>query len=214
MKKLIFSLLLAFVSVFTVNAQSFELHQSYNDSKSAWGQSRLIAEYFWTSENGKWNVFSWNSFSENGISGLLYGEYMLGKNFYIHPEVRMNRGNFKYEDITPQIGIAYLIPWENGADIYLTPKYSYNDICGSKHDLQFSVNSSYENDHVYYEGYLDTNWIDAMNIFTEQKAYYKLTKNFQIGAAVVFNSTTYYKSEKGENSSLIQPYLSLRVALY
>lgn len=210
MRKLLFVICLFFVGI-TAQAQSFELHQSYNDDKSAWGQSRLIAEYFWTSENGKWNVFSWNSFSENSINGLLYGEYAIGKGFYIHPEVRMNRGNFDYKDITPQLGIAWLIPWKNGPDIYLTPKWSYNDICETKHDLQFSVNSSYETDKVYYEGYLDTNWFDALNVFTEQKAYYKLTQNFQLGACVVFNSTSVYS---GGGEAHCQPYLSLRVALY
>lgn len=208
MKKL-FVILFALISALTVSAQSFELHQSYNDDDSAWGKTRLIAEYFWTSENGKWNVFSWNSFSESSINGLLYGEYQFAKNLYAHAEVRMNEGNYEYKTITPQVGLAYLIPWKNGPDIYLTPKYSYNDI--TKHDIQFSVNSSYETKAIYYEGYLDSNWIDALNIFTEQKAYYKITPNIQLGACVVLNSTTDYKH--GGNAH-IQPYASVRIALY
>ena len=211
MKRLL-SIVFALVCALTISAQSFELHQSYNDDDSAWSKTRLLAEYFWTSENGKWNVFSWNSFSESSINGLLYGEYKFIDNFYIHPEVRMNAGNYEYKTVTPQVGIAYLIPWNNGPDIYLTPKYSYNDICGAKHDLQFSINSSYETNAIYYEGYFDSNWIDALNIFTEQKAYFKVTKNFQLGAAVVFNSTTDYHG--GEGNAHCQPYLSVRVALY
>ena len=50
-----------------------------------------------------------------------------------------------------------------------------------------------------------------MNVFAEQKAYFKVTKNFQVGAAVVFNSITDYKNG-GE--AHCQPYLSVRVALY
>ena len=200
----------ALVCALTISAQSFELHQSYNDNESAWGKTRLISEYFWTSENGNWNVFSWNSFSENSLNALLYGEYKFIDNFYIHPEVRVNAGTFEYKTITPQIGIAYLIPWNNGPDIYLTPKYSYNDIV--KNDIQFSINSSYETNAIYYEGYIDTNWIEALNVFAEQKAYFKVTKNLQIGAAVVFNSTTDY--DGGEGITHCQPYLSFRVALY
>lgn len=210
MKRLL-SIVFALVCALTINAQSFELHQSYNDDESVWGKTRLIAEYFWTSENNKWNVFSWNSFSESGINGLLYGEYQFIRNLYAHAEVRMDKGNYEYKTITPQIGVAYLIPWKNGPDIYLTPKYSYDGICEAKHDIQFSVNSSYETDAFYYEGYLDTNWIDALNVFAEQKAYFKITKNFQLGANVVFNSTTNYK-HGGE--AHCQPYLSVRVALY
>ena len=189
-----------------IGAQSFELHQSYNDSKSAWGKTRLLVEYFWTSEDSKWNVFSWNSFSETGISGLLYGEYKLGGNFYVHPEVRVNNGNFKYTTITPQIGIAWLIPWSGGPDVYLTPKFSHNDICASKNDFQFSINSSFETNHFYYEGYLDTNWIKEVSLFTEQKAFYKITKEIQFGLAAVFNAS--------KENTHIQPYITARVALY
>lgn len=205
MKKLIITLVVTFIGL-TANAQSFELHQSYDDSKSAWGQSRLLVEYFWTSENGKWNVFSWNSYSKNGISALLYGEYQFAKNLYIHPEVRVNNGNFEYTTITPQIGLAWLIPWSGGPDIYLTPKFSHNDICASKNDFQFSINSSYESTHFYYEGYIDTNWIKEVSLFAEQKAYYKFTKNLQLGLAAVVTSVP--------GQTHCQPYITARVALY
>ena len=42
------------------NAQSFQYHQGY-DFKSKSSAQQFIADFFWTSENGKWNVFSWNS---------------------------------------------------------------------------------------------------------------------------------------------------------
>lgn len=212
MKKFIFSLVMALMTVISVNAQSFQLHQSYNDDNSTWGSTRFITDYFWTSPNEKVNVFSWNSFSKNGISALLYGEYQIGKsNFYAHGEVRAQMGNFDYETVTPEVGFAYLIPWNNGPAIYVTPKYVYNDVYFSKHDIEVSINSSYENDKVYYEGYIDTNWIKGASLFTEQKAYYKLTKNFQIGACVVGRVGKEYNG--GEVDSNVQPYLSVRVAL-
>ena len=205
MKKLIV-LLSVMVYSLTIGAQSFELHQTYKDSKSEWGKTRLLVEYFWTSEDGNWNVFSWNNFSENGLSGLLYGEYKVRGNLYIHPEIRVNNGTFEYTTITPQLGIAWLIPWSGGPDIYLTPKFSHNDICASKNDFQFSVNSSYETDHFYYEGYIDTNWIKEASLFAEQKAYYKITRNLQIGAAAVVSAVP--------GQTHCQPYISARVALY
>lgn len=213
MKKFIITLMIAFTAILSANAQSFQLHQSYNDDNTTWGTTRLISDYFWTSENGKWNVFSWNSYSQKGISGLLYGEYALGETgLYAHAEVRAQFGNFEYKTITPEIGLAYLIPWENGAAIYLTPKYVYNDVYFSEHDFQFSVNSSYENDYLYYEGYLDTSWVKGMSIFTEQKAYYKITDNFQIGACLVGSVSKYY--DFGDTFAHLQPYVSLRISLY
>ena len=220
MKKFILSFIFAFTAIFSINAQSFQIHQSYNDNKSAWGSTRLISDYFWVSDNGKWNVFSWNSFSQNGISGLLYGERQINEtNFFVHAEVRAQFGNFEYSTITPEIGFAYLIPWEGGASIYVTPKYVYNDVYFNKHDFQLSINSSYENDYVYYEGYFDTNWVKAMSFFTEQKGYYKITENFQIGVCVVADGyrakiSDFLGADIISTRAHIQPYLSLRVSLY
>lgn len=212
MKKFITVLVLC-LSCFVMKAQSFELHQSYNDDKSAWGMTRLISEYFYTSESGDVNVFSWNSFSQNGISALLYGEYLLGSNIFIHGEVRAQFGNFEYKTITPEIGFAYLLPIPcDGLGIYLTPKYVYNDVYLSKHDFEFSINSSYEDDMFYYEGYFDSNWVKGVSFFTEQKVYYKFTPNFQLGFALVANGSKEYGVDEG--TAHIQPYVSLRVALY
>lgn len=211
MKKFIITLVLALVAVAS-NAQSFQLHQSYDDNQSAWGSTRLISDYFWTSGEGRWNVFSWNSFSQNGISGLLYGECAIGESgLYAHAEVRTQLGNFDYNRITPELGFAYLV-WAPGLSVYFTPKYVYNDVYFSKHDFQFSVNSSYENDWVYYEGYLDTSWVKGFNLFTEQKVYYKLTDNFQLGLCLVANATRLYDFNEGFGH--LQPYVSLRVSLY
>ena len=212
MKKIIAVLVLG-LSCMVMNAQSFELHQSYNDDNSAWGSTRLISEYFWVSDNEGVNVFSWNSFSQNGISALLYGEYLLYDNLFLHGEVRVQLGNFEYNTITPEIGFAYLLPLGlAGPSIYITPKYVYNDVYCAKHDFQMSINSAYENDYVYYEGYFDTNWVKGVSFFTEQKAYYKIAPNFQIGLAVVANGTKVYDLDI--HNAHIQPYFSIRVALY
>lgn len=209
MKKFILGLALAISASLSVSAQSLELHQSYDDKNSAMGMTRLIASYYWTSNNEQWNVFSWNSFSQKGISALAYGEWFVGKNIYLHGEVRVNYGNFEYKTCTPQIGFAYLLPLNNGLNVFLTPKYSYNDI--AKHDLQFSINSSFENKYAYYEGYIDTNFINQFNIFAEQKGFYKLTKNLQLGACLVFNAG---KDYHGNGFAHVQPYLAFRLGLY
>ena len=212
MKKFIIALVLAFTTMI-VNAQSFELHQSYNDKNTAWGTTRLLAEYFYTNESGSVNVFSWNSFSQTGISALLYAEYLLGSGIFLHGEVRAQFGNFEYKTATPEVGIAYLLPIPcGGLGIYLTPKYVYNDVYLSKNDFEFSINSSYENAYVYYEGYLDSNYVGGFNLFTEQKVYYKLTPHFQLGISAVANATKLYNDTPGQGH--IQPYITARIGLY
>lgn len=228
MKKFIFSLIMAFVSVLSVNAQSIEFHQSYgsNSDNTPYSATRVIASYFWTSKNEKMNLFTWNAFDKNAVNTLLYTEHQIGKsNFYVHPEVRFDywygATNDNGYDFKPMFGFAYLIPWKNGAAIYLTPKImtSYDNMGNgwTNPDLQFSINSSYENDKVYYEGYIDTNWFghtcgaeNTIGIFTEQKAYYKITNNFQLGGAVVFAAGKLAPTTK---SAFVQPYLSFRVAM-
>lgn len=235
MKKFIFSLIMAFVTVFTVNAQSIEFHQSYvsDNDNSPYAATRVIASYFYTSKNEKMNLFTWNAFDKNATNTLLYTEHKIGKsNFYVHPEIRFDYwhglGEGNAYDFKPQLGVSYLIPWEKGPAIYLTPKImttycnKTDDGAGtvkgwSNPDLQFSINTSYENDKVYYEGYIDTNWfghtVDAketVGIFTEQKAYYKMTNNFQIGGSVVFAAGKLAPNTEG---AYIQPYISFRVAM-
>lgn len=200
MKKLFF-ILVTLVASLAVNAQSIQLHQSYNDNKSTWGNTRLIVDFFWSNDNI--NVFSWNTGNETGMSNLLYAEFKVAKNLYIHPEIRTQFNKFSYNSCTPQIGIAYRLPI-NSVDVYLTPKYSHNDIYAAKDDIQVSVNSSYDSNKVYYEGYLDTNYINDFNLFAEQKAYYKITDNFQIGGCAVVSYG---------NEFHVQPYASLRVQL-
>lgn len=235
MKKFIFSLIMAFVSMLSVNAQSIEFHQSYgsDSDNTPYGASRVIASYFWTSKNEKMNLFTWNAFDRNATNTLLYTEHQIGKsNFYVHPEVRFDYwygyGTCSAYDFKPQLGFAYLIPWENGPAIFLTPKimttYANKNDAGAgtvkgwtNPDLQFSVNTSYENDKVYYEGYIDTNWfghtagaVKTIGLFAEQKAYYKITEHFQLGASVVVAAGKLAPTTEG---GFVQPYLSFRVSM-
>lgn len=228
MKKFIFSLIMAFVSVLSVNAQSIEFHQSYgsDSDNTPYGATRVIASYFYTSKNEKMNLFTWNSFDRNATNTLIYTEHQIGKsNFYVHPEVRFDywygATNSNSYDFKPQLGVAYLIPWKKGPAVYLTPKImtTYDNMGNgwTNPDLQFSVNTSYENDKVYYEGYIDTNWFGHTNgsesivgLFSEQKAYYKMTDHFQIGGSVVVAAGKLAPTTEG---GFVQPYLSFRVAM-
>lgn len=210
MKKLVLSIFVALTSVISTSAQSIELHQSYgSDSPNApYLATRIIASYFWSNE--KMNFFTWNSFDRGATNTLLYTEHQIGKsNFYIHPEVRFDYwygpDNDNAYDTKPQIGLSYLIP---GTGIYLTPKatITYDKITGwSNPDLQFSINSSYDNSKIYYEGYIDTEWFNGVGLFTEQKAYYKMTDKFQIGASVVVSV--------GKDIFFAQPYFSIKTNL-
>ena len=219
MKRLLITFAIALFAI-AANAQSFQYHQGY-DFKSQSATQKFIVDFFWTSENGKWNVFSWNNLGVNynatvpgstDATALLYAEYKLGNsNFYLHPEVRLNTWCENYY----QFGFAYLLPFENLA-IYLTPKFSYHD----RPDFQFSINSSYENEWFYHEGYFDTDWIPAtplpgapdtgfcMGYWTEQKFYYKVFKNFHFGVNLMLGGDT------KNGLSVCAPMFVARVSLY
>lgn len=225
MKKFILGLVMAIMSMVTVNAQSIEFHQSYGSTEDypAYAATRVIASYFWVSKNEKMNLFTWNAFDRNATNTLLYTEHRFGKsNWYFHPEVRFNywygSDNENNYDFIPQLGIAYAINCPNGLSIYLTPKVmmAYNNIdkWASQADLQFSINTSYEGSKLYYEGYIDTNWISkegqSVGLFMEQKGYYKLSDHLQVGGALVMAAG---KATANDNHFSIQPYLSFRLAL-
>lgn len=196
MKKFITSIILALVAIVSVNAQSIQYHQGY-DFKAKAPSQKFLVDFFWSNDN--WNVFSWNNFGVNydaaipgstDATSLLYVERRIGNsNFFVHPEVRLNTWCENYY----QIGFAYQLPFENLA-IYLTPKYSYHN----RHDFQFSINSSYENDWLYYEGYFDSDWVykqpltgeNIIGFFTEQKAFYKATENFHFGINLMVGGET------------------------
>ena len=234
MKKVILSIVFALIAVLSINAQSIEFHQSY-DSKSdnaAYKPTRVIGSYFWTSPDESMNVFSWNSFDRNGVGTLLYFEKSINNsNWFIHPEIRFDYSydgsESKGYDIKPQIGVAYLIPWTSGPQIYLTPKVMmmWDDANRwSKPDFQFSINSSYESSKVYYEGYIDMNTFNlgrhdhnvskgSFSVFAEEKGYYKLNDKIGVGACVVFSSNTPYGQSDSDGFAFCQPYLSFRIAM-
>lgn len=220
MKKFITSIILALVAVMSLNAQSFQWHQSY-PSDDGMPNQKYIADYFWTSANGKFNVFSWNEFQvakDDFVAGtaLLYGEYQLGKsNFYLHEEVRL----FTHSNNFYMTGFAYLLPFKNqNLGVYLTPMYAWHGF----HDFQFSINSSYDSEKFYYEGFFDSNWIGkeytldgltpvektviAPSCYTEQKFYYKLNEMFQVGTNLAFAASS--------AGVVFRPYLVLRVQLF
>lgn len=220
---------MAFASFVSVNAQSIEFHQSYgsSDDNAPYAATRVIASHFWVNEGGTMNLFTWNAFDRNATNTLLYTEHQIGKsNFYFHTEIRFDywygASNDNSYDFKPMLGFAYLIPWEKGPSIYLTPKIMTTYDSNSKWsnpDLQFSINTAFEGDKVYYEGYIDTNWFGhvkdctdskTIGIFTEQKAYYKVTEKMQLGGSVVFAAG---KLAPNMNNAFIQPYLSFRVVL-
>lgn len=227
MKKFIFGLVMAFISVLSVSAQSIEFHQSYapKSDNAPYAATRVIASHFWTSKNEKMNLFTWNAIDRNATNTVLYTEHQIGKsNFYVHPEVRFDYWygceNSNSYDFKPMVGVAYLLPIKNGPAIYVTPKVmtTYDNVSDgwTNPDLQVSINSSYENDKVYYEGYIDTNWIknegerSNVGVFAEQKAYYKMTDKFQIGGSVVFTAG---KLAPAKDDVFVQPYLSVRVTM-
>lgn len=224
MKKIIFSLIAVFLSVLSVKAQSIEFHQSYgSDNHNApYTATRVIVSHFFTSKDEKMNLFTWNSFDRNATNTLLYTEHKLGKkNFYFHPEVRFDywygSNNSNSFDFKPMVGFSYLIV-KNGVAIYLTPKImmTYDNVNKwTDPNFQFSINTSYENDKFYYEGYVDASVNSEhsngkVDLFYEQKAYYKLTDKLQIGGCVVSSVGNLGTTN---TDCFIQPYFSMKVNL-
>jgi hypothetical protein len=145
-------------------------------------------------------------------TALLYVERQIGStNFYIHPEVRLNTFCENYY----QLGFAYLLPFEN-LGVYLTPKYSYHQ----RHDFQFSINSSYESDKFYHDGYIDTDWVPApvptgfpkpgfgFGFWGEEKFCYKFNNMFSLGAKLLFGGDTRHGMD------IFAPMVVARVSLY
>ena len=227
MKKILV-IIAAVLMAASASAQSFQYHQGY-DFKSDAPSQKFIADFFWSDDY--WNIFSWNNFGVNydamtpgstDATALLYAERRIGTtNFFIHPEVRLNTCCENYY----QLGFAYQLPLKDLA-IYLTPKYSYHD----RHDFQFSINSSYESEKFYHEGYLDTDWVNptttsisfggvdivvkpdgpknVVNFWTEQKFYYKFTETFHFGVNLMLGGNTY------DGFTVVAPMFVARVSLY
>ena len=213
MKKFIFTIILAVISL-GLNAQSFQWHQSYKADDGMPNQ-KYIADYYWVSQNEKFNVFSWNEFQVakgDFVAGtaLLYGEYMLGNtNLYLHEEVRL----FTHAHNFYMTGLAYKIPFKNqNLGVFLTPMYAWHGYS----DFQFSINSSYDSQYFYYEGFFDSNWVGLdfftgesvfePSCYTEQKFYYKINEMFNIGTNLTFAASQY--------GVTFRPYLVLRIQLF
>lgn len=211
MKKLTALVLLLFIGFNTLKAQSFSYHQGF-DFKSNVTTQKFLADFFWS--DNTWNVFSWNNFNVNygsaapgalDATALLYVERRIGtSNFFVHPEVRFNTMSENYY----QFGFSYLLPF-NTLGVYLTLKYSYH----ARHDVQFSINSSYDVNRFYHEGYFDIDCVSPtpeymMSFFAEEKFYWKATDNIHLGVNLMFGGNTL------TGFQCISPMFTCRISLY
>lgn len=204
----------------TVNAQSVQWHQSYD------GNQKFVADYFWVSDTGAFQVFSYNEFTVTNNQavgyGIIYGEYRIHNHILGHLESRFRTASFPYTDVPTAMywpdhnmvnaGFAYELCLGNFV-FNLTPMYRYD--FGSGHNWQFSINSSADFDHIYYEGYLDTWGPTTFNLCTEQKVYYKFTPNFNLGVNLMLFNVTDNPAKlsiHGDGSWNFQPWLVARIA--
>lgn len=219
MKKVLFTIIAVFVMAAAANAQSIQWHQSYD------GNQKFVADFFKSDSN--FNVFSYNEFTVTDNQavgyGILYGEYRIaGSHFLGHLETRLRTSDFPYLKVPTAMywpdhnminaGFAYELLLGNFC-FNLTPMYRYD--FGSGHNWQFSINSSADFDHIYYEGYLDTWGPDTFNLCTEQKVYYKITPMVHVGVNLMLftvkdNDPKF--SVHGDGSWNFQPWLVARLA--
>lgn len=219
MKKVLFTIIAVFVMAAAANAQSIQWHQSYD------GNQKFVADFFKSDSN--FNVFSYNEFTVTDNQavgyGILYGEYRIaGSHFLGHLETRLRTSDFPYLKVPTAMywpdhnminaGFAYELLLGNFC-FNLTPMYRYD--FGSGHNWQFSINSSADFDHIYYEGYFDTWGPDTFNLCTEQKVYYKITPMVHIGVNLMLftvkdNDPKF--SVHGDGSWNFQPWLVARLA--
>lgn len=225
MKKFL-TALVCFLLTATVSAQSIQWHQSYD------GNQKLVADFFWNNDN--FNVYSYNEFTvSHGQAvgyAVLYGEYRIAKShFLLHAETRMKTHTYP-ENLVPSAmywpagnhlnaGFAYeLCLGKNDEWVFnFTPMYRYDfRTNGHGHNWQFSINSSADYEKFYYEGYLDIWGPTTFNLCTEQKFYYKITKNFHIGANLMFFTIKDNELKpmgiRGDGQFNFQPWLVFRVA--
>ena len=222
MKKFLVALV-CFLLAATASSQSVQWHQSYD------GNQKLVADFFWSNDN--FNVYSYNEFTLTqgrqavGYS-VLYGEYRIAKSHFLaHAEGRLRLFDFPLDKVPTAMyfpahndvsaGFAYELCAKEWT-FYFTPMYRY-DFGGIGHNWQFSINSSAEYDKFYYEGYIDMWGPTTFNFCTEQKFYYKITQNFQIGAnLMLFNINDPElkpMSVRGDGKWNFQPWLVFRIAL-
>lgn len=212
-----------FVAIFmmaSMNAQSIQWHQSYDNNQ------KFVSDFFWN--NDDFNVYSYNEFTVSNNQavgyGIIYGEYRINKShFLIHAESRFRTASFP----TPMVPTAMYWPDNNLTNIgfvyelcldnwvfNITPMYRWDFGKGS--NWQFSINSSVDFEKFYYEGYLDTWGPDSFNLCTEQKFYYKIKPNVHIGVNLMLfnvNGNPTNLSIHGDGSWNFQPWLVARIAL-
>lgn len=227
MKKVLFTIIAVFVMAAAANAQSIQWHQSYD------GNQKFVADFFKSDSN--FNVFSYNEFTvtDNHQAvgyGILYGEYRIaGSHLLGHLETRFRTSSLDTNVFTVppamylpdhnmiNAGFAYELLLGNFC-FNLTPMYRYDFGSDYKHNWQFSINSSADFDHIYYEGYLDTWGPKTFNLCTEQKFYYKITPMVHVGVNLMLFTVKDVKdndpkfSVHGKGSWNFQPWLVARLA--
>lgn len=225
MKKVLFTIIAVFVMAAAANAQSIQWHQSYD------GNQKFVADFFKSDSN--FNVYSYNEFTITNNQavgyGIIYGEYRIaGSHFLGHLETRFRTlsldTNVFTTSTTPtamycpdhnmiNAGFAYELLLGNFC-FSLTPMYRYD--FGSGHNWQFSINSSADFDHIYYEGYLDTWGPKTFNLCTEQKFYYKITPMVHVGVNLMLftvdDKSRQSMSVRGNGQWNFQPWLVARLA--
>ena len=175
MKKLLLALGLLFV-VLTAKSQSMQF-------MGTWAGPKFVADYFWS--NGNINVFSTNEVtyfnSELALMTRDYAEFKLGNtDLYVHPEFQV----FSDGTYAGLAGIGYQLPikWMSIMPVVL---YRYDNIGG--HQVHLELNTAGDWWKIHYEGYIDLWGLKTLNKATEQKVFFKITENFQLGVDFLYD---------------------------
>lgn len=224
MKKVLFTIIAVFVMAAAANAQSIQWHQSYD------GNQKFVADFFKSDSN--FNVYSYNEFTVKNAQavgyGIIYGEYRIaGSHFLGHLETRFRTSSLDTNVFTTptamycpdynmiNAGFAYELLLGNFV-FNITPMYRYDFGSDYKHNWQFSINSSADFDHIYYEGYLDIWGPNKFNLCTEQKVYYKITPMVHIGVNLMLftvdDKSRQSMNVRGNGQWNFQPWIVARLA--
>ena len=175
MKKILLVLGFLFVAL-TAKSQSMSF-------MGTWTGPKFVSDYFWS--NDKVNVFSTNEVtyfnSELSLMTRDYAEFRLGNsNFYVHPEFQVF-SDMSYAGLAPP-GPQLPIDWMCIMPVVL---YRYDNVEG--HTYHVELNTSGDWWRIHYEGYIDLWGIKSLNKATEQKVFFKVTENVQLGVDFLYD---------------------------
>ena len=193
MKKILLALGFLLV-VLTARAQSMQF-------MGTWKGPKFVSDYFWS--NGNINVFSTNEATyfkgESGNFELClmtrdYAEFKLGKtDLYVHPEFQV----FSDGTFAGLAGLGYQLPIKC-ISIMPVILYRYDNmptglvgederVIRGGHQVHFELNTSGDWWRIHYEGYVDLWGMKTFNAATEQKVFFKITENFQLGVDFLYD---------------------------